>query len=54
MDMEDSKLESTGIKPAGKIETVSDTRFMKFFNCFCRTQTVLYTRIGVDELDRLY
>jgi len=56
MDIEDSKLEanSSGLKPVGKIETVSDTRFMKFFNCFCRTQTVLYTRIGVDELERLY
>jgi hypothetical protein len=38
IDMEDSKLEaSSSIKPASKIETVSDSRFMKFFNCFCRT-----------------
>ena len=56
-DIEEIKLESNlptsqNIQKQ-KIETVEDKRFTKFFRCFCRVQNILYTRIGIDELDRL-
>jgi hypothetical protein len=54
-DIEDSKLETkSDRKFEGKIETVGDYRFQTFFQCFCRMQNVFYTKIGIDELDRLY
>lgn len=52
-DIEESKFDHTNPSKF-KIETVGDTRFLHFFFCFARVQTILYTRIGVDEFDKLY
>jgi len=51
-DIDASKLE---VQPGKlKVETVSDTRFAAYLNCFGRLQKLLYTRIGVDEFDRVF
>lgn len=51
-DIDASKLE---VHPGKlKVETVSDTRFAAYLNCFGRLQKLLYTRIGVDEFDRVF
>ena len=36
-----------------QIDTVGEKAFLKFLLCFMRIQTVLYTKIGVDELEGL-
>lgn len=53
-DIEESKLETSLPTRQPKFDTVEDKRFQRFFYCFCRLQNILFTRIGIDEIEKLY
>lgn len=38
----------------GGLDTVSDKSFFDFILCFFRTQNIMFTRIGEDQLEALY
>ena len=37
-----------------EIDTVSEAAFNRFLMCFFRIQNILFTRIGIDELENLH
>lgn len=63
-DIEETKLEPsepssssgkrTGAAQHIQLDSVSERAFSRFSMCFFRTQNVLFTRIGIDELESLH
>ena len=45
--------QATGKAAQNQIDTVNEKAFLRFLLCFMRIQNILYTKIGVDELNTL-
>jgi hypothetical protein len=54
MEQLNSAPTSLRFKPGGTLDTVSDKSFFDFILCFFRTQNIMFTRIGEDQLEALY
>ena len=47
-DIDDTNLRNGQTK---RLESVSEDHFIRFLFCFLRVQNILYSRIGIDELE---
>ena len=54
-DLDEVKIQSeTGDLRFKTVDTVNEKSFFDFILCFFRTQNIMFTRIGEDQLEALY